>query len=266
MHPRPAALEDRVQQAAEAPAPPGGQAIVDYDMIRDGERVMVCLSGGKDSYAMLDVLRRCSAVRRCASSSSPCTWTRSSRATRRRFCRITSRLGIEYHILEKDTYSVVKVRDSRGQDHLRSVLAPAARHAVRFRRGDRRDAHRPGAPPRRHRRDPVSQHVFRRQPQGHAAEAAVGRRQKRGDPAPGLLPESDLARYAAGREFPIIPCNLCGSQDNLQRVAIKKMLRTGSAVSRAHETIFRAIGNVAPSQLADRDLFDFAAWSAMRGR
>ena len=115
-----------------------GKAIADFGMIGEGDNVMVCLSGGKDSYTLLDCCSRCSAARRWISSCSPSTSTRSSRTFPRTCCRSTSKsLGVPYRIIEQDTYSVVKRVIPEGKHDVRAVLAPAARRAVPLRSGER---------------------------------------------------------------------------------------------------------------------------------
>ena len=151
-----------------------GEAIADFNMIEEGDKVMVCLSGGKDSHALLDVLlalQEKSPGRVRARSRS--TSTRSSRASRRTCCPSTSTSrGVPFRIVEQDTYSRREARDPRGQDDVLAVLAPAARRALPRRGRARRHQDRARPPPRRHPRDLLPQPLPRRQAEGDAAEAA----------------------------------------------------------------------------------------------
>ena len=201
------------------------------------------------------------------SSWSRSTSTRSSRAFPAHVLPdYLTALGVPFHIIEQDTYSVVKrvIPEGKTMCGLCSRLRRGAlyRYAARERR--HQDRARP--PSRRHRRDALPQHVLRRQAQGDAAEAAVRRRPARRDPAARLrAPSATSSATRARGEFPIIPCNLCGSQENLQRAAVKKMLATWE---REHpgrtESIFSALRNVQTSHLADPSAFDFAALDSQR--
>jgi tRNA 2-thiocytidine biosynthesis protein TtcA len=238
-----------------------GEAIVDYGMIRDGERVMVCLSGGKDSYTMLDILQ---SLQRSAPVAFDLVAVHLDQKQPGYPAHVLpaylDRLGIEYHILEKDTYSVVRSVIPEGKTTCglcsrlrRGTLYGFAREigATRIALG--------------HHRDDIVETLFLNMFFGGSLKAMPPK--LRSDDGQNVLirplaycREKDIERFAAERAFPIIPCNLCGSQENLQRVAIKKMLADWERQYPGRtETIFRAIGNVAPSQLADRELFDFTA-------
>ena len=238
-----------------------GEAIVDFGMIRDGERVMVCMSGGKDSYGMLDILRS-------LQRSAPVRFELVAVHLDQKqpgypegvLGEYLETLGIEYHVLEKDTYSVVRsvIPEGKTTCGLCSRLRRGTLYGFAEQIGATRIA-------LGHHRDDIVETLFLNLFFGGSLKAMPPKLRSDDGRHVVIRPlaycrESDLADYAAARDFPIIPCNLCGSQENLQRVAIKRML---AAWERDHpgrtETIFRAIGNVAPSQLADRDLFDFAA-------
>ncbi len=241
-----------------------GQAIADYDMIRDGERVMVCLSGGKDSYGMLDILRSLQA-------SAPVNFELVAVHLDQKqpgyppeiLPDYLDSLGIEYHILEKDTYSVVRsvIPEGKTTCGLCSRLRRGTLYGFAREIGASRIA-------LGHHRDDIVETLFLNMFFGGSLKAMPPK--LRSDDGENVVirplaycKEQDLERFAEARQFPIIPCNLCGSQDNLQRQAIKAMLRDWEREYPGRtETIFRAIGNVAPSQLTDRELFDFTALNA----
>lgn len=241
-----------------------GQAIADYDMIRDGERVMVCLSGGKDSYGMLDILRSLQA-------SAPVDFELVAVHLDQKqpgyppeiLPTYLDTLGIEYHILEKDTYSVVRsvIPEGKTTCGLCSRLRRGTLYGFAREIGASRIA-------LGHHRDDIVETLFLNMFFGGSLKAMPPKLLSDDGENVVIRPlayckEQDLERFAEAREFPIIPCNLCGSQDNLQRQAIKTMLRDWERQYPGRtETIFRAIGNVAPSQLTDRELFDFASLSA----
>jgi tRNA 2-thiocytidine biosynthesis protein TtcA len=242
-----------------------GEAIVDFDMIRDGERVMVCLSGGKDSYTMLDLLRS-------LQRSAPVRFELVAVHLDQKqpgyppevLPAYLDTLDIEYHILEKDTYSVVRsvIPEGKTTCGLCSRLRRGTLYGFASQIGATRIA-------LGHHRDDIVETLFLNMFFGGKLKAMPPKLLSDDGEHVVIRPlaycrESDIARYAQAREFPIIPCNLCGSQENLQRVAIKQMLADWEKQYPGRsETIFRAIGNVAPSQLADRDLFDFAGLNAM---
>ena len=238
-----------------------GDAIVDYDMIRDGERIMVCMSGGKDSYAMLDLLRS-------LQRSAPVRFELIAVHLDQKqpgypegvLAGYLDTLDIAYHILEKDTYSVVRsvIPEGKTTCGLCSRLRRGTLYGFAEEIGATRIA-------LGHHRDDIVETLFLNMFFGGSLKAMPPKLRSDDGQHVVIRPlaycrESDLASYAQAREFPIIPCNLCGSQDKLQRVAIKRMLADWERQYPGRtETIFRAIGNVAPSQLADRELFDFRA-------
>ncbi len=238
-----------------------GEAIVDYDMIRDGDRVMVCLSGGKDSYTMLDILQ---SLQRSAPISFDLVAVHLDQKQPGYPADVLptylDKLDIEYHILEKDTYSVVRsvIPEGKTTCGLCSRLRRGTLYGFAQEIGATRIA-------LGHHRDDIVETLFLNMFFGGSLKAMPPK--LRSDDGMNVLirplaycREKDIERFAEERGFPIIPCNLCGSQENLQRVAIKKMLVDWERQYPGRtETIFRAISNVAPSQLADRELFDFSA-------
>jgi tRNA 2-thiocytidine biosynthesis protein TtcA len=239
-------------------------AIVDYDMIGDGDRVMVCVSGGKDSYAMLDIL--CSLQR-----SAPVSFELVAVNLDQKQPGFPEHVlpgylesrGIPYYVLEKDTYSVVKSVIPEGKTTC--GLCSRLRRGTLYGFADEIGATRIALG---HHRDDIVETLFLNMFFGGTLKAmppkllSDDRRNVVIRPL-AYCKEKDLAAYADYKAFPIIPCNLCGSQDNLQRVQVKQMLAEWEKRYPGRtETIFRSIANVAPSQLADRSLFDFAGLEA----
>ncbi|HEX5694172.1 MAG TPA: tRNA 2-thiocytidine(32) synthetase TtcA [Arenimonas sp.] len=244
-----------------------GQAIADFDMIRDGDKVMVCLSGGKDSYTLLDILLQ---LQRKA----PVDFELHAVNLDQKqpdfpghvLPEYLRSLGVPYTILEQDTYSVVTrvVPEGKTMCSLCSRLRRGAlyTHAAadgftKIALGHHRDdlvatfflnlffhARLGGMPPKLLSDD--GRHVVIR-PLAYVRE-------------------DDIAAYAQARGFPIIPCNLCGSQENLQRKQVKRMLDAWEKESPGRiETIARALGDIRPSQLSDPKLFDFLSLGTRGG-
>ena len=237
-----------------------GRAIEDYGMIRDGDRVMVCLSGGKDSYTMLDILR---SLRHSAPVDFELVAVNMDQKQpgfpEHVLPEYLEREGVPYHILEKDTYSIVREKVPEGATYcgLCSRLRRGSLYAFASEIGATRIA-------LGHHRDDIVETLFLNMFHGGRLKAMPPKLRSDDGNHVVIRPlaycrEKDIERYAALRDFPIIPCNLCGSQENLQRQVIKEMLRQWD---RDHpgrvESIFSAIQNVSPSQLADTGLFDFA--------
>jgi tRNA 2-thiocytidine biosynthesis protein TtcA len=202
------------------------KAIADFGMIEDGDKVMVCLSGGKDSYTMLDILLQLQKKAPVRFDHRGEPGPEAAGLPRARAAHLPARaIGVDFHIIEQDTYSVVSrvVPEGKTMCSLCSRLRRGALYTYAER--ERLHQDRAGPPPRRPGGHLLPQPVLPRQAQvRHAAEAAVRRRQARGDPPAGLRARNDIAAYAEAKQFPIIPCNLCGSQENLQRKQVKKMM------------------------------------------
>jgi len=243
-----------------------GKAIEDYGMIADGDRVMVCLSGGKDSYTLLDVLL---SLQRSAPIRFELVAVNLDQKQPGFPAHVLpeylAALGVPFEILEQDTYSVVKrvIPEGRTMCGLCSRLRRGRLYRYAEENGITKIA-------LGHHRDDMVETLFLNMFFGGKLKAMP----------PKLLsedarhvvirplayvPEREIERYSRARNFPIIPCRLCGSQDNLQRVAVKKMLADWEREFPGRtETIFSAMRNVAASHLADPATFDFAALEALR--
>ena len=236
-----------------------GTAIVDYNMIEEGDRVMVCLSGGKDSYTMLDILLSLQKTAPIDFEIVAVNMDQKQPGFPEHVlpAYLTS-LGVPFHIIEKDTYSIVKEIIPEGKT--------TCGLCSRLRRGTLYDfAAEIGATKVAlgHHRDDIIETLFLNMFYGGKLKAmppkllADDKRNVLIRPL-AYCSEADIIEFAALKGFPIIPCNLCGSQENLQRQVIKDMLNTWEKQYPGRtETLFSAIKNVSPSQLADTTLFNF---------
>ena len=243
-----------------------GKAIADFGMITAGDRVMVCLSGGKDSYTLLDILL---SLQRGAPIDFSLVAVNLDQKQPGFPPQVLPgylrKLGVAYHIIEQDTYSVVKrvVPEGRTMCGLCSRLRRGALYRYAAENGITRIA-------LGHHRDDILETFFLNLFFGGRLKAM----------APKLLSddarhivirpmayvsEAQIARYASARAFPIIPCTLCGSQQHLQRLQVKKMLAAWEREFPGRtQTIFAALRNVAPEHLADTRLHDFVGLEALR--
>ncbi|MSP27769.1 MAG: tRNA 2-thiocytidine(32) synthetase TtcA [Methylococcales bacterium] len=236
-----------------------GDAIADYNMIEHGDKVMVCLSGGKDSYTLLDVLMN-------LQKTAPVDFEliavnldqKQPNYPEHVLPEYLHSLGVPYHIIEKDTYSVVKRVIPEGQT--------TCGLCSRLRRGTLygyAEAHGVTKIALGHHRDDILETFFLNIFYGGKLKAMPPKLLSDDKKNIIIRPlaytrEKDIERFAAFKDFPIIPCNLCGSQANLQRQAMKVMLKAWDKQFPGRlETIFTSLQNVAPSQLADTKLFDF---------
>ncbi len=244
-----------------------GEAITDYRMIEDGDKVMVCLSGGKDSYTLLDILLG-------LRSNAPVRFDivavnldqKQPGFPEHILPEYLESRGVPFHIIEQDTYSIVKRVVPEGKTTC--GLCSRLRRGVLYRYAGENGITKIALG---HHRDDILETFFLNLFYGGTLKAmppkllSDDRRHVVIRPL-AYCKEKDIKAYASVRAFPLIPCNLCGSQENLQRQAMKEML---GAWEKQHpgrlETIFTALGNVAPSQLADRGLFDFASLGRLRG-
>jgi tRNA 2-thiocytidine biosynthesis protein TtcA len=236
-----------------------GKAIEDYNMIEDGDKIMVCLSGGKDSYAMLDVLLG-------LQKSAPIHFDivavnmdqKQPGFPEHILPAYLDKLGVNYHILEKDTYSIVKEKVPEGKTTC--ALCSRLRRGSLYGYAESIGANKIALG---HHRDDIVETLFLNMFYGAKLKSMPPKLLSDDKKNVVIRPlayckETDIAEFARLKEFPIIPCNLCGSQENLQRQNIKKMLNDWEKDQPGRsENIFRSIANIAPSQLADNDLFDF---------
>jgi tRNA 2-thiocytidine biosynthesis protein TtcA len=236
-----------------------GKAIEDYSMIEDGDKIMVCLSGGKDSYAMLDVLMY-------LQKSAPIHFDivavnmdqKQPGFPEHILPAYLDTLGVSFHILEKDTYSIIKEKVPEGKTTC--ALCSRLRRGSLYGYAESIGANKIALG---HHRDDIVETLFLNMFYGAKLKSMPPKLLSDDKKNVVIRPlayckETDIAEFARLKEFPIIPCNLCGSQENLQRQNIKKMLSDWEEIQPGRsENIFRSIANIAPSQLADNDLFDF---------
>jgi tRNA 2-thiocytidine biosynthesis protein TtcA len=236
-----------------------GDAIADYNMIEDGDKIMVCLSGGKDSFTMLDILMN-------LQKTAPVDFEliavnldqKQPGFPEHVLPEYLHSLGVPYHIIEKDTYSVVKRVIPEGQTTcgLCSRLRRGTLYGYAEANGITKIA-------LGHHRDDILETFFLNIFYGGKLKAMPPKLLSDDKKNIVIRPlayvrEKDIERFAAFKDFPIIPCNLCGSQENLQRQAMKVMLKGWDKQFPGRlETIFTSLQNIAPSQLADTRLFDF---------
>ncbi|WP_105901523.1 tRNA 2-thiocytidine(32) synthetase TtcA [Vibrio gangliei] len=236
-----------------------GNAIIDYNMVEEGDVVMACISGGKDSFAMLDILLQ-------LQKSAPIDFKvvavnldqKQPGFPEHILPEYFETLDIPYYIVDKDTYSVVKEKVPEGKTTC--GLCSRLRRGTLYSFAEKIGATKIALG---HHMDDIVETLFLNM--FHGARLKAMPPKLRSDDGRNVVirpltycREKDLIKYAEHKAFPIIPCNLCGSQEKLERQAIKAMLvewdkKTPGRVEKA----FKSIQNVSPSQLADRELFDF---------
>ncbi len=236
-----------------------GQAIADYNMVEEGDRIMVCLSGGKDSYTMLDILLN-------LQKSAPINFEllavnldqKQPGFPEHILPEYLQSIKVPYHVIEQDTYSVVTsvIPEGKTTCGLCSRMRRGALYAYAEDNGFNKIA-------LGHHRDDIIETFFLNMFYGGQLKAMPAKLKSDNGKHIVIRPlsysrEKDIAEFAELKKYPIIPCNLCGSQDNLQRVQMKKMLNQWDREFPGRiETIFNGLKNIKPSQLLDRQLFDF---------
>ena len=236
-----------------------GQAIGDFGMIEDGDKVMVCVSGGKDSYAMLDILMK---LRERAPIHFEIIAVNLDQKQPNFPAEILPNylksLGVQYHIEEQDTYSIVKRVIPEGKTTC--GLCSRLRRGILYRVADELGATKIALG---HHRDDILETLMLNM--FYAGKLKGMPPKLRSDDGKHIVirplayvPEKLLERYAADMSFPIIPCDLCGSQPNLQRQVMKEMLRDWEKKHPGRvENLFRSMHHIVPSHLMDGEAFDF---------
>ena len=236
-----------------------GQAIGDFGMIEEGDKVMVCVSGGKDSYAMLDILMK---LRERAPINFEIVAVNLDQKQPNFPAEILpnylKKLGVQYHIEEQDTYSIVKRVIPEGETTC--GLCSRLRRGILYRVADELGATKIALG---HHRDDILETLMLNM--FYAGKLKGMPPKLRSDDGKHIVirplayvPEKLLERYAADMNFPIIPCDLCGSQPNLQRQVMKEMLRDWEKKHPGRvENLFRSMHHIVPSHLMDGEAFDF---------
>jgi tRNA 2-thiocytidine biosynthesis protein TtcA len=238
-----------------------GQAVVDYNMIEAGDRVMVCLSGGKDSYTLLDILQK-------LQQRAPVDFELIAVNLDQKqpgfpdhvLPQYLTRLGIRFHIENQDTYSIVKDKIPEGKTMC--SLCSRLRRGILYRVADELGATKIALG---HHRDDILQTFFLNMFFGGKLKGMPPKLQSDDGKHLVIRPlayvaEKDIVRWSDHRQFPIIPCTLCGSQENLQRKQVGDMLRAWDKQFPGRlDNMASALQRIVPSHLMDREAFDFAS-------
>jgi len=244
-----------------------GQAIAQYNMIEDGDKVMVCLSGGKDSYAMLDILMLLKEAAPIHFDLVAVNLDQKQPGFPEHILpEYLDKLGIEYHIVEENTYGIVKEKVEEGKTTC--SLCSRLRRAVLYKKAKAIGATKIALG---HHRDDMIETLMLNMFYGGKLKSMPAKLVSDNGEHVVIRPlafckESELIQYSEFKQFPIIPCNLCGSQPNMQRQNIKHMLNAWSEQFPGRiESMFTAMQNVVPSHLCDSNLFDFANINSSSG-
>jgi tRNA 2-thiocytidine biosynthesis protein TtcA len=237
-----------------------GQAVMDFNMIEEGDRIMVCLSGGKDSYTMLDMLQHLKRVAPIKFDLFVVNLDQKQPGFPEHVLpEYLDKLGVEYKIVEEDTYSIVT--DIIPEGKTTCSLCSRLRRGILYRTAKELGATKIALG---HHRDDMIETLFLNMFYGGKLKSMPAKLMSDNGEHMVIRPlayckEADISQYAFTQGYPIIPCNLCGSQENLQRKHTKAMLATWDKEHPGRiESIFTALQNVVPSHLADNQLFDFA--------
>ncbi len=236
-----------------------GEAILQYNMIEDGDRVMVCLSGGKDSFTVLELLM-------VLQKKAPISFEliavnldqKQPGFPEHVLPEYLDKLDIEYHVVEQDTYSIVKDKIPEGKTTC--GLCSRLRRGILYSFAEKIGASKIALG---HHQDDIIEtfflNMFFNGQLKTMPPKLLSDSKKHVVIRPlALCKEVDVAAYAAAKDYPIIPCNLCGSQENMQRKVVKKMIQQWEQETPGRsEIIMRSLQHVVPSHLADSDLFDF---------
>ncbi|OIN04312.1 tRNA 2-thiocytidine(32) synthetase TtcA [Oceanisphaera psychrotolerans] len=244
-----------------------GEAIADFNMIEDGDRVMVCLSGGKDSYAMLDILLNLKAHAPINFDIIAVNLDQKQPGFPEHVLpAYLDQLGVEYKIVEEDTYSIVMDKVPEGKTTC--SLCSRLRRGILYRTATELGATKIALG---HHRDDILETLLLNMFYGGTMKSMPPKLVSDNGKHVVIRPlayckEKDLVRFAEARKFPIIPCNLCGSQENLQRQAIKNMLQDWDKRFPGRiESMFRSLQNLVPSHLLDHQQFDFKSINSDSG-
>ena len=236
-----------------------GKAIADYNMIEEGDTVLVCISGGKDSYAMLSILM-------AMQQKAPVSFKLIAMNLDQKqpgfpadvLPKYLASLGVDFRIIEQDTYSIVKEKIPEGKTTC--SLCSRLRRGIIYRTAKELGANKVALG---HHRDDIVHTLFLNLLFGGKLKAMPPKLLTDDGAHVVIRPlaycsESEIAKYAKGMQFPIIPCNLCGSQDNLQRQKVREMMAEwDKRYPGRTESVFSALQNIVPSHLADNAFFDF---------